>query len=79
MIASFGFGLGERLAEIGATPSIGNVGDSFDNELAEAVNGHYKPELVRRPARPRPWKTVENLELATLGWVHWRNSQRLHG
>ncbi|MFL0569325.1 integrase core domain-containing protein, partial [Kocuria rhizophila] len=69
---------GERLAEIGATPSIGTVGDSYDNALAETVNGYYKAELVRGPARSGPWKTVENLELATLGWVHWHNTQRLH-
>ena len=70
---------GERLAEIGATPSIGTVGDSYDNALAETVNGYYKTELVRGPARSGPWKTVEDLELATLGWVHWHNTQRLHG
>lgn len=70
---------GERLAEIGATPSIGTVGDSHDNALAETVNGYYKTELVRGPARSGPWKTVEDLELATLGWVHWHNTQRLHG
>ncbi|MGP9695959.1 transposase, partial [Brachybacterium sp. AOP25-B2-12] len=70
---------GERLAEIGATPSIGTVGDSYDNALAETVNGYYKTELVRGPARPGPWRTVEDLELATLGWVHWHNTQRLHG
>ncbi|WP_460994096.1 IS3 family transposase [Sinomonas soli] len=69
----------ERLAEIGATPSIGTVGDSYDNALAETVNGYYKTELVRGPGRPGPWKTVEDLELATLGWVHWHNTQRLHG
>jgi len=57
---------GERLAEIGATPSIGTVGDSYDNALAETVNGYYKPELVRGPARQRPWKTVEDLELAAM-------------
>lgn len=70
---------GERLAEIGATPSIGTVGDSYDNALAETVNGYYKTELVRGPARSGLWKTVEDLELATLGWVHWHNTQRLHG
>lgn len=58
---------GERLAEIGATPSIGTVGDSYDNALAETVNGYYKAEHVRGPARPGPWRTVEDLELATLG------------
>lgn len=70
---------GERLAEIGAVPSIGSVGDSFDNALAETVNGYYKAELIRGPTRDGPWKTVEDVELATLGWVHWHNQQRLHG
>lgn len=71
---------GERLADIGATPSIGSVGDSFDNALAETVNGLFKTELVRGPARAgTPWRTVDDLELATLGWVHWHNTQRLHG
>lgn len=70
---------GERLAEIGAVPSIGTVGDSFDNALAETVNGYYKAELVRGPVHPGPWKSVEELELATLGWVHWHNQERLHG
>lgn len=70
---------GERLAEIGAVPSIGTVGDSYDNALAETVNGYYKAELIRGPARPGPWRTVEDVELATLGWVHWHNSSRLHG
>jgi transposase InsO family protein len=70
---------GERLAEIGAVPSIGTIGDSFDNALAETVNGYYKAELIRGPTRQGPWKTVEEVELATLGWVHWHNTQRLHG
>src|SRR5215211_5456315 len=70
---------GERLAEIGAVPSIGSVGDSFDNALAETVNGYYKAELIRGPARTGVWKTVEDVELATLGWVHWHNTKRLHG
>ena len=70
---------GERLAEIGAVPSIGTVGDSFDNALAETVNGYYKSELIYGPARTGPWKTIEDVELATLGWVHWHNTRRLHG
>jgi transposase InsO family protein len=70
---------GERLAEIGAVPSIGSVADSYDNALAETVNGYYKAELIRGPTRHSPWKTVEEVELATLGWVHWHNTQRLHG
>jgi putative transposase len=49
------------------------------NALGETVNGYYKTELVRGPARPGPWKTIEDLELATLRWVHWHNTQRLRG
>ena len=70
---------GEPLAEIEATPSIGTVGDSYDNALAETVNGYYKAELVRGPAKSGPWKTIDDLELATLGWAHWHNTKRLHG
>jgi putative transposase len=69
---------GERLVEIGAQPSIGSIGDSYDNALAEATNALYKTELIRGPGQG-PWKTVEDLELATLGWVHWFNSSRIHG
>jgi len=70
---------GERLAEIGAVPSIGTVADSYDNALAETINGYYKAELIRGPARQAPWKTVEDVELGTLGWVYWHNTSRLHG
>ena len=69
---------GERLAEIGAVPSIGSVGDSYDNALAEAVNALYKTELIRGPQQG-PWKTVDDVELATLAWVAWFNTARLHG
>ena len=69
---------GERLAEIGAIPSIGTVADSYDNALAETINGYYKAELIRGPARRGPWKTVEDVELGTLGWVYWHNTSRLH-
>jgi putative transposase len=69
---------GERLADLGAQPSIGSVGDSYDNALAETVNGLYKTELIRGPGQG-PWKTVEDVELATLAWVHWHNHERLHG
>jgi putative transposase len=68
---------GEHLAELGATPSIGSVGDAFDNALAENVNGLYKTELIRGPDQG-PWRTVEDVELATLPWVHWYNTARLH-
>jgi putative transposase len=66
----------DRIAELGATPSTGTVGDSYDNALAEAVNGLYKTELIRRRG---PWKTIEQVELATLEYVWWWNNQRLHG
>jgi putative transposase len=69
---------GERLGEICAIPSIGSIGDSFDNALAETVNGYYKAELIYGPAQG-PWRTIEDVELATLGWVHWHNTTRLHG
>ena len=64
----------ERLAEAGIEPSVGSRGDSYDNALAETINGLYKAELIHRRA---PWKTVESLELATLEWVTWFNHQRL--
>ncbi len=70
----------ERLDEIGARPSIGTVADSFDNALAETTNGLYKTECVYGPDAPRPWDDVDELELATLSWVHWFNEHRLsHG
>jgi len=69
---------GERLAELGAVPSIGSVGDSFDNALAETINGLYKTELIRGPDQG-PWPTIDDVKLATLGWVHWYNTERLHG
>jgi transposase InsO family protein len=64
----------ERLAEAGIEPSVGSRGDSYDNALAETINGLYKAELIHRRA---PWKTKESVELATLQWVHWFNHQRL--
>ena len=66
---------GERLAELGATPSIGSVGDSYDNALAESQFSLYKDELVRNRG---PWRDVDQLELATLEWVSWFNHTRLH-
>ena len=65
----------ERIDEIGARPSIGTIADSYDNALAETINGLYKTELIHRQ---RPWRTVDDVELATLGWVHWFNNERLH-
>ncbi|MCB1610518.1 MAG: IS3 family transposase, partial [Xanthomonadales bacterium] len=64
----------ERLAEAGIEPSVGSRGDSYDNALAETINGLYKAELIHRRA---PWKTKAAVELATLEWVSWFNTQRL--
>jgi putative transposase len=68
----------ERLDEIGARPSIGTVADSYDNALAETTNGLYKTECVHGPDAPQPWEDVDELEFATLSWVHWFNEDRLH-
>ena len=57
----------------------GRSATAYDNALAETVNGYYKTELIYGPARPGPRKTVEDVELATLSWVHWHNTSRLHG
>ena len=67
----------ERLDEIGARPSIGTVADSYDNALAETTNGLYKTECVYGPDA-NGWDDVDELELATLSWVHWFNEDRLH-
>lgn len=64
-----------RLAEAGLKPSIGTVGDSYDNALAETTNGLYKAECVFWEG---PWAGADELELATLGWVHWFNTERIH-
>ena len=66
----------ERLAEAGIEPSVGSVGDSYDNALAETINGLYKTELVHRQG---PWRNMQDLEMATLGWVDWFNNRRLLG
>lgn len=66
----------ERLDEIGAAPSIGAVGDPVDNAVAESTIGLYKTELIRRRG---PWRTVDDLEIATLEYVDWFNHRRLHG
>ena len=65
----------ERLAEIGARPSIGTVGDSYDNSLAESFNGLYKNELIKPQG---PWRNAEHVELATLTYIDWFNNRRLH-
>ena len=65
----------ERLADAGALASIGTVGDSYDNAMAESVVGLYKTECVKIDG---PFKTIDELELATMSWVHWFNHNRLH-
>jgi putative transposase len=66
----------QRLEEAGIAGSVGTTGDSYDNALAETINGLYKTELIK----PRgPWRTVEQVELATAEWVDWFNHRRLYG
>src|SRR5436190_21824655 len=64
----------ERLAEAGIEPSVGSVGDSFDNALAETINGLYKAEVIHRRG---PWRSFKAVEFATLEWVDWFNNRRL--
>ena len=64
----------ERLAKAGIEPSVGSVGDAYDNALAETINGLYKTEVIRRRSS---WKTMEEVELETLKWVDWFNHRRL--
>ena len=64
----------ERLAEAGVEPSVGSVGDSYDNALAETINGLYKAEVIHRRG---PWRSFEAVEFATLEWVDWFNTRRL--
>ena len=64
----------DRLIEAGIEPSVGSVGDSYDNALAETVNGLYKAELIYHEG---PWRGLEHVEFETLGWVHWFNHVRL--
>ncbi len=65
----------ERLAEAGIQPSVGAVGSSYDNALAETINGLYKTELIK-PGKP--WRSIEDVELATARWVDWFNHRRLY-
>jgi transposase InsO family protein len=64
----------ERLAEAGIEPSVGSVGDSYDNALAETINGLFKTEVIRRRG---PWRSLEDVEFATLEWVDWFNNRQL--
>lgn len=65
----------ERLDDAGIAPSVGSVGDAYDNALAEATIGLYKTELIKRQG---PWRTPEQVELAALEWIDWWNHRRLH-
>jgi putative transposase len=65
----------ERLAEAGIRPSVGAVGSSYDNALAETINGLYKTELIKPN---KPWRTIEEVELATAKWIDWFNRHRLY-
>jgi len=64
----------ERLAEAGIEPSVGSIGDSYDNALAETINGLYKAEVIHRRG---PWRSFEAVEFVTLEWVDWFNNRRL--
>ena len=64
----------ERSAEVGIEPSVGSIGDSYDNALAESVIGLFKTEVIRREG---PWKGLDDVEFATLDWVYWYNEKRL--
>ena len=64
----------ERLAEAGLEPSVGSVGDSYDNSLAETINGLYKAAVILRRG---PWRSIEAVEYATIEWVDWFNNRRL--
>ena len=64
----------ERLAEAGVEPLVGSVGDSYDNALAETINGLYKAEVIHRRG---PWRSFEAVEFATLEWGDWFNTRRL--
>lgn len=66
----------ERLADAGLEPSVGSVGDSYDNALAETINGLYKAEVIHRKGS---WKSMDAVEYATLIWVDWFNNRRLLG
>ena len=64
----------ERLAEAGIEPSVGSVGDSYDNALAETINGLFKAEVIHQRG---PWRSFDAVEFATLEWVDWFNNRRL--
>ncbi len=65
----------ERLAEAGIEPSVGSIGDSYDNAFAESVIGAFKTEVIRQKGQ---WKSIDDMEFATLDWVCWYNEKRLY-
>lgn len=65
----------ERLSEAGFNASVGSIGDSYDNALAETMNGLYKAEVIHKSS---PWKSLDDVEVATLTWVEWFNNRRLY-
>ena len=69
------FAFTTRLLEAGVDPSVGSVGDAYDNAMAESQIGAYKTELIRPDG---PWRDVEHVEIETLNWVHWFNHERTH-
>jgi putative transposase len=73
----------DRLEEFGVAPSIGTVGDSYDNAMAETMSGIFKTELHRNPAaladNGGPWRGLDDLEIATCAWISWFNDERIHG
>jgi transposase InsO family protein len=66
---------GERLLEAGANASVGSVADSYDNAMAEALNGSFKAELIEHQG---PWRDADQVERAVIQWVGWYNTERLH-
>ena len=70
------FAFTQRLVDAGADPSIGSIGDGYDNAVAESTIGLYKTELINLQG---PWKSMGQVEFATLQWVDWYNHRRLHG
>lgn len=65
----------QRLIDEGVDPSVGSVGDAFDNAMAETTVGSFKTELIRRQG---PWRDVDHVEIETLNWAHWFNTERPH-
>ena len=68
----------DRILELGAVPSTGTVGDSFDNAMAEAFNSLFKAELIRNRHKG-PWRDIDDLEIAVAEYIDWFNHRRIHG